>query len=614
MSGTTFTYDGHLIQYDTITVSGTYDIVAYGAQGGNNTFGGGGGGAGAMAGGDIYLQAGAQLAVVVGQVGTSVGGTIGGGGGGGSYVIEINDGSGPPPGGPVIEIVAGGGGGAGSNGGGGSGLGPQGQTTPPMGGVGGINGGGGGGGFAGGAGATRGTGGTGSTTLVVSGGTIDPALFAGGAGGSNGGTGGFGGGGGGSGAALSGGGGGGGYTGGNGGNGVGYESSGSGGVSYVNPDTATMVTGGTGGAAGVNSSQGGDGEVIITLMACYCAGTLIQTARGPVAVESLTAGDLAVTASGAARPIIWIGRRRIDLTRHSEPHLAHPIRVLAGALADGVPRRDLVVSPAHALFLDGMLVPAKLLLNGATVVRETDWADVIYYHIELDCHDVLLAEGAPAESYLDTGNRDIFENAGGPIRLHPDMSNDPGRRLADSCAPFVTNAARIEPVWNRIAQRARTLGYTLPETAATTEDPALTIEIEGRGFAPIIADDGYFVFCLPAWTGAIRLRSRSVVPSDRTPWVDDSRQLGVAVRQIKVVHGRSMTTIAVDDPRLETGWWDHEGDGTTTWRWTDGNASLSMASDTPAVLEVHLAQMPAYPFADAARTDLQVAQRLSRAA
>lgn len=111
MSGTTFTYDGHLIQYDTITVSGTYDIVAYGAQGGNNTFGGGGGGAGAMAGNDIYLQAGAQLAVVVGQVGTSVGGTIGGGGGGGSYVIEINDGSGPPPGGPVIEIVAGGGGG-----------------------------------------------------------------------------------------------------------------------------------------------------------------------------------------------------------------------------------------------------------------------------------------------------------------------------------------------------------------------------------------------------------------------------------------------------------------------------------------------------------------------
>ena len=148
------------------------------------------------------------------------------------------------------------------------------------------------------------------------------------------------------------------------------------------------------------------GDTFITNDApCFAAGTRIRAEHGDVAVEDLLAGDLILTHDGRLRPIVWTGRRHIDLTRHPHPERARPVRIRAGAIAQGVPVRDLLVSPDHALFLDGVLIPARLLVNGHSIAVETTRRHVTYHHIELASYDVILAEGLPAESYLDTGDR-----------------------------------------------------------------------------------------------------------------------------------------------------------------------------------------------------------------
>ena len=149
----------------------------------------------------------------------------------------------------------------------------------------------------------------------------------------------------------------------------------------------------------------------VLLQVCFAAGTRIATPRGEVAVEALAPGDLVLTADRATEMVLFVGRRHVVLAGRADAAAMAPIRILAGALGAGTPRRDLVLSPDHCLFLDGALVPARLLANGTTILAETHCAEVTWYHVELPRHAVILAEGAPAESWLDTGNRSWFANA-----------------------------------------------------------------------------------------------------------------------------------------------------------------------------------------------------------
>ncbi len=134
---------------------------------------------------------------------------------------------------------------------------------------------------------------------------------------------------------------------------------------------------------------------------CFCAGTMIATPTGAVAVESLAAGDLVLTADGQVRRVRWLGRSTIARV-FADPTQVLPIRIRAGALDENVPARDLLLSPGHAVRIGDVLVHAGALVNGTSIVRETDVPMVFtYYHLELDTHALLLAEGAPAESFLD---------------------------------------------------------------------------------------------------------------------------------------------------------------------------------------------------------------------
>ncbi len=184
---------------------------------------------------------------------------------------------------------------------------------------------------------------------------------------------------------------------------------------------------------------------------CFARGTLIATPAGERAVEALEVGDRLVLARGGEAEIVWIGRRRVRIEAAEKPELQRPIRVTAGALGDGLPRRDLVVSPDHALFLDGVLVPAGLLVDGARI-RPDAVESVEYFHVELAAHDLLLAEGTPAETYLDTGNRHTFANAS-LVTLRPDFSAGPAR-IGTVCAEMVLGGEKLDAIRSHLASLA----------------------------------------------------------------------------------------------------------------------------------------------------------------
>ncbi|MDE2333367.1 MAG: Hint domain-containing protein [Rhodospirillales bacterium] len=199
------------------------------------------------------------------------------------------------------------------------------------------------------------------------------------------------------------------------------------------------------------------GNTFIT--ACFATGTGITTSRGRVAVEALRVGDLVLTAAGRLAPVRWLGHRRTSLSRHPHPHDVMPVRVRAGAFGNGLPCRDLVLSPDHAVLVDGSLVPVRHLVNGQSITQERREA-ITYWHVELDRHDVILAESLPCETYLDTGNRGAFDNAAGAVALHPDFSpQDVARRVwhERGCAPILVDPAEpaLRAIHTRLLAAAR---------------------------------------------------------------------------------------------------------------------------------------------------------------
>ncbi len=114
-----------------------------------------------------------------------------------------------------------------------------------------------------------------------------------------------------------------------------------------------------------------------------------------------------ITRDGKARVIKWVGNRRVDCGCHPAPHNFWPVRILAHAFGPGRPHRNLLLSPDHAVYADGVLIPARYLING-TSIAQLHVAEAAYYHVEPDQHDVIVAEGLQAETYLDTANRASF--------------------------------------------------------------------------------------------------------------------------------------------------------------------------------------------------------------
>ena len=361
-----------------------------------------------------------------------------------------------------------------------------------------------------------------------------------------------------------------------------------------------------------NGGALGGTDVFLSTIACYAAGTLIGTDRGDVAVEDLSAGDTIVTlqnGQAVSKPVKWIGLRKLDVAAHPQPHMAAPVRIRAGAFGDDLPRRDLLVSPAHAIYVDGKLVPANLLINNMTIVQELETKSVTYYHVELDQHALILAEGLVSESYLDTGNRAIFSNAGLAVMLHPEFHVNAGLKQwdEDACAPLAIDAETIAPIWHMLANRAETLGY-VPPRFTTTQDADLYLEANGRRLRPVAVAQGRHTFMLPAGTGDIVLRSRTSAPADLDPLSGDWRPLGVAVRAMTLRVGDDHIVIPADHPALTQGWHTAEAANGAIWRWTAGSATIPMQTTAgPAMLDIDVGPTTTYILARSDRQDQRIA-------
>ena len=330
---------------------------------------------------------------------------------------------------------------------------------------------------------------------------------------------------------------------------------------------------------------------------CFAAGTRILTARGEVAVQDLREGDRAIVllpTGEAEREVVWIGNRGVNVRAHPRPEQVAPVTVRAGALADGVPARDLVLSPDHALFVDGRFIQVRQLINDISVIQDLGCTSVHYFHVELSSHSVLYAEGTPAESYLDTGNRDAFANAGEATQLHPNFAtNVEGRTRAMACAPLATDEATVRPVWQHLAGRAiARLRETAVLSATTNAD--LRLLAGKRKLRPSYVDGNRYVFAVPSGVDAVRLLSRAAAPAETKPWVDDRRPLGVAVRRITQRGANPPYVLVADHPDLCEGWYPAETSARGAFRWTNGNAHIPVRPDAQ-VIEVDLHATGTYP-------------------
>jgi hypothetical protein len=218
------------------------------------------------------------------------------------------------------------------------------------------------------------------------------------------------------------------------------------------------------GAQGSGGPLAISGESAVDIVApCFLRGTCVLTRAGYRAVEDLTAGDELLTLNDGWQRLRWLGRRAVPKNADGRcPVPMQPIRIVQDAFGPGLPARDLWVSPEHAVFFRGHLIPAKALVNGATVIRDAAAEAVTYYHVLLERHAVVFSEALPTESYVPNDNVGMFENSatapdvlrhghgalpiGGYRESHPRVSHGP---VVETARAYLARLAPVQPVMLR---------------------------------------------------------------------------------------------------------------------------------------------------------------------
>ena len=338
---------------------------------------------------------------------------------------------------------------------------------------------------------------------------------------------------------------------------------------------------------------------------CFLSESLIRTPDGDIPVEDISPGDNIIAYVNGVeeiRQVVWTTQSHCDVQTHLSDDLAgYPIRILKGAIADGVPSKDMLITAEHCLLLNGKFVPARMLVNNRSVFFDKSIKSYEYYHIETAKHSVIMADGILTESYLNTSNHRSFYEEGNVISLIP------CRQLTwdDAAAPLDVSRGFVEPLFQNTEDRAISSNIL-----QRTSKPELTEEADLHLLTnselcirPVREHNGHITFVIPSDVQSVRIVSRASRPSDVIgPFVDDRRYFGVAVCDISLFENgksRNINTHLTDK--------DLNGWNTLEWedcRWTSGNALLPLGernTNADALLVIKIRKMGPYLTTDTAK-------------
>jgi hypothetical protein len=163
----------------------------------------------------------------------------------------------------------------------------------------------------------------------------------------------------------------------------------------------------------------------------------------------------------------------------------------------------------------------------------------------------------------------------------------------------VSDPVLLQQAWQDLHERAGELGFTANAAAETTDEPDLLIKVGDRCLRPLSRNGQRYTYVIPSLPA--RLMSRSAIPGECRPWIDDRRRLGLMVQRIVLRTETDCFDVALDDPRLADGWWAPESNGASVWRWTNGDAELPVILVGPAVLDITIGDTAPYPVVPAAQ-------------
>ncbi|MCE2575382.1 Hint domain-containing protein [Komagataeibacter sp. FNDCR2] len=341
-----------------------------------------------------------------------------------------------------------------------------------------------------------------------------------------------------------------------------------------------------------------------TVLVCFLSGSMVHTARGEVAIEDVRIGDeVLVPGDGPQvfRPVSWVGSQSATVRPGPYPDEAgYPVRILKDAIAQGVPYKDMLITPEHCLFLEGCFIPVRMLVNNRSIYYDLSITSYTYYHLETAHHSIITVDGVLTESYLDTGNRHGFRQTGAVVGF-------PGQEKTwarDSAAPLGVAVDVVRPVFEAIAARAlaSNIAPRYPAMETTGDADLHLVTDSGVTIRSMHGANGFAFFMIPPCVHTVRIMSRTSRPSDTVgPYVDDRRHFGVLVRNIKLFEGnvgRSITSHLA--PAAPDGW--HGGESPTS-RWTDGQALLELGARNPASIGLLCMEIPVSgPYRVAAET------------